>query len=218
MRNQAFIDITHPLYVGMPLYPNNPEFSVQKVLDLEKGDGATVSALHMGTHTGTHIDAPSHFLRDGKTLDMLPMESYNGEAVLLDLRGRAVIGAADLCERLAESGFSRGDILLLKTDNSERFTREGVLKEYVTLDYEAAQAVVDAGAKLVGIDYMTIERPRSMRQPGHSVHAILLGADVLICETLDLRAVEHGKYQFFCFPLKLDGADGAPARIALQRL
>lgn len=207
-------DISFSYKSTMAIYPNNPGFSIQRVQDLEKGDGANVSLITMGSHTGTHIDAPAHFIAGGKTIDQLSLEAMNGIAKVFDMRGNAEI-TKTLLNRYE---IYAGDIIILKTDNSKAFRGDVVLADYVTLDYEAAAYLADREVKLVGIDYMTIERPRLKRIPGQSVHTILLSREVLIIEALDLSKLEEGIYQLHCFPLNVTGADGVPARVAVSEV
>lgn len=205
-------DISFPYSDTMAIYPNNPTFSIRRVQDLAKGDGANVSLIAMGSHTGTHIDAPGHFIVGGKTIDQLPLEAMNGTAKVFDVRGNHEITA----ELLSRYEIEAGDIVVFKTDNSEAFRGDTVLTDYVTLDYEAAVYLAEKQVKLVGIDYMTIERPRAKRISGQNVHTILLSREVLIVETLDLSKVEEGSYRFYCFPLNIIGADGVPVRVAVS--
>ncbi len=208
-----FIDISYPYVDTMAIYPNNPEFSIRKVQDLEKGNSANVSLISMGSHTGTHIDAPSHFIADGATIDQIALESMNGCAKLFDLRGHNEITK----ELLIRYDIKEGDIVLLKTDNSSIFHNDTVLSDYTTLNYAAAEYLVEKRIKMVGIDYMTIEMPRRKRVSEKSVHAILLSNKVLIVEALDLTQAQEGDYQLYCFPIKLKGADGAPVRVVLWK-
>lgn len=207
------IDVSYPYTAAMAIYPGNPGFEVRRVQDLEKGDNANVSLFSMGTHTGTHIDAPSHFVQGGKTIDQIPLETMNGTAKLFDLRGNDEITR----ELLMQYDIATGDIIVLKTDNSQIFHGDKVLDDYVTLDYGAAEYLVEKGIKMVCMDYMTIERPRAKRVSGKSIHGILLSKEILIAETLNLAHVEEGVYQLYCFPINVIGADGVPARIVLSQ-
>ena len=205
-------DISFPYRSSMAIYPNNPDFYIKRVQDLRKGDGANVSLISMGSHTGTHIDAPAHFIIGGKTIDELPLEAMNGRAKVFDVRGNQEITT----EILSRYEIEAGDIVIFKTDNSETFRGDMVLTDYVTLDYEAAADLVAKKVKMVGIDYMTIERPRAKRISGKSGHSVLLSGDGLSAETLELSKVEEGSYQLHCYPLNIVGADGVPARMAVS--
>lgn len=206
------IDISWPLVQGMAIYPGNPDFKTELVQDIQKGDSANVSRIVMGSHTGTHIDAPSHFIRDGRTVDQLPLSDLNGDALVVDATGQEDIGVSFLTEKNIEDV----GIILFKTGSSVRYAGKNVLDGYTTLTYEAAEYLVKLGVRMIGIDYMTIERPQGMRESGKSVHRILLGSDVLILEALKLNDVMEGTYRLHCFPLNLVGADGSPVRCILE--
>lgn len=208
---RQWIDISFPYHEGMAIYPGNPPYLRKVVQNVSRGDSATVSQVLMGTHTGTHIDAPLHVFENEKSVDQIPLEQMNGRARLLDLRGMKQIGV----EQLKAEKLCVGDIVLMKTDNTERFQGLHVLPDYVTLTYDAAEYLVDIGIKMIGLDYMTIERPRGNRIEGKSVHCILLGAGIVVAESLDLRCVAAGEYELFCFPMCIKGAEGAPARMVL---
>ena len=207
------IDVSYPYTENMAIYPNNPEFVLKRVQDLERGDSANVSSITIGTHTGTHMDAPSHFIAEGKTIDQLPLEAMTGVAKLLDLLGNEEITR----DVLMKYDIEANDIIILKTDNSKVFHGDIILADYVTLDYMAAEYLVEKKIKMVCIDYMTIERPRAKRVVGKNIHDILLSKEILIAEALDLASVTEGTYQLFCFPINIVGADGVPTRIVLSK-
>ena len=211
MRSKEFIDISFSYYDGMAIYPNNPRYYCHKVSDLQKGDLCNVSQVAMGTHTGTHLDAPSHFMQNGMTIDQIPLERINGKARVLYIEDDVI--TKDCLSRYSIEG---EEIIIFRTSNSNMFEGSKVLESYVTLDYEGAQYLVDRKARMVGIDYMTIERPRALREEGKSIHQILLGAGIPILETLNLRNVEEGEYMLLCLPLKLTDADGSPVRAVLS--
>lgn len=212
MIDREFIDISFPYFDGMAIYPNNPQYCCRKVSDLQGGDSCNVSEIAMGTHTGTHLDAPSHFIQNGMTIDELPLERINGKAKVLCIKETVI---TEECLKKYEIG--KNDIIIFRTSNSNVFDGSKVLESYVTLDYEGAQYLVAQGVRMIGIDYMTIERPRAMREQGKSVHEIILGAGIPVLETLDLRNVEEGEYMLYCLPLKLAGADGSPVRAVMIR-
>lgn len=207
------IDISYPYTSSMSIYPNNPLFEIKQIQKIERGDGANVSSVSLGTHTGTHIDAPSHFILGGKTIDEIPLELMNGCAKLIDLSKNEEITK----ELLAGWDINKGDIVILKTDNSNIFHCDVVLEDYVTLNYEAAEYLAEKKVKMVCIDYMTIERPKAKRVLGKSIHGILLSNNVLIGESLNLTEAREGEYQLYCFPINILGADGAPVRMVLSK-
>lgn len=207
-----YIDITYPLSEKMAIYPGNPSFSMKAHMDMEKGDSCNIKQICMGTHTGTHIDAPNHTIAGGETLERIPLESINGKAKVLDFTGKKDICVKDL-ENKEINGYK---IILLKTDNSVNYSGSHVLAEYTTLDYDAAEFLAEKGIQMIGIDYMTIERPRGKRITGKSIHQIFLPENIYILEGINLSQVVEGDYELCCLPLRLQGADGAPVRAVLN--
>lgn len=208
-----FIDISYPIDENIAIYPGNPTFHMERVQDIEKGDSSNVSAITMGSHTGTHIDAPAHFIKGGAKVDEIPLDYMNGKAKVIDATRRKSINL-DLLQGV---DIEHDAILLFKTDNSFNWSCDSILDDYVTLTYEAAAYLVSLEKiKLIGIDYLTIERPPKRRADGKSIHRILLSNGILISEALCLKNVSAGDYEFFCFPLRLTGADGCPVRCGLK--
>jgi arylformamidase len=203
-------DITVPISPAMPVWPGDPAVQINPVSKIEAGDNANVSHLSLSSHTGTHVDAPYHFLQEGVTLDQVPLGIFVGPAVVVTIPGVNLITAKDLEELGIPAGTNR---LLIKTRNSELWERGETRfqTDFVALSPDAAQFLVDNGVKLVGIDYLSIA-PFKQSRP---THEILLGAEVVILEGVDLSAVSPGHYTLYCLPLKLAGADGAPARAIL---
>ncbi len=202
------IDVSVPNRPGMHVYPDDPALRVEPVRKITGGDACNLSLLTMGSHTGTHVDAPYHFLRDGARLGDVALDRMVGEALVADLRGRAEIDAA----ALAEVSLRAGDILLCRTDNSWRWDAPEFRRDFTYLTEDAADLLVVRGVRAVGMDYLSIERFGSADFP---VHRRLLGAGVFVIEGLDLRAVEPGRYTLVCLPLNFPDLDGAPARAIL---
>jgi arylformamidase len=208
-RPVAIYDVSVPLRDGMPTYPGEPPAKLEHLKQISRGDSANVTALSLGSHTGTHVDAPHHFLNGGSTVEAMPMEALIGPAQVIELTQQQHITAADLEHSAIPEGTSR---LLLKTPNSRFWDENEFHTDFVGLTGEAAEWLVESGFVLVGIDYLSIERFRS---PEHEVHKTLLAANLVILEGLDLREVSPGPYTVACAPLKVVGADGAPARVLL---
>ena len=202
------LDISVPNVAGMHVYPGDPVPRIEAVRQIRSGDACNLSLLTLGSHTGTHVDAPYHFLADGPRLGDVPLDRMVGEALVADLRGRAVIDAA----ALVDVDLRPGDILVCRTDNSRRWEAPEFQRDFVYLTEDAARFLVARGVRAVGMDYLSIERFGSTDFP---VHHILLGAGVFVIEGLDLRAVEPGRYTLVCLPLKFPDLDGAPARAIL---
>jgi arylformamidase len=204
-------DVTVPLRAGMATYAGTEPGPVLDFHSLiSRGDSANVSALSLGSHTGTHVDAPDHFLANGLTVEQMPVEHLVGPARVVEFTGDGHITAADLEAVGLPHGTTR---LLLKTTNGRFWDDEEFHPEFIGLEEDAGSWLVARGFVLVGIDYMSIERFRS---PTHAVHAALLEQGIVIVEGLDLRAVSEGEYFMVCAPLPVVGADGAPARVFLM--
>jgi len=205
-------DITVPISNDLPVYPGDPPIHIERVLSLEKGDIARVSHLSFSTHIGTHIDPPYHFMKDGIPLDQAPLEVFIGPARVVDVGDAASIDAA-LLSTFDLEGVSR---VIFKTRNS-RFWRETneFQKDFVYLETDAAETLVELGVKLVGIDYLSIEK-FGFDKP--TTHWTLLGNNVFIVEGLDLNEIAPGDYELICLPLKIKDGDGGPARVVLREL
>jgi arylformamidase len=165
----------------------------------------------MGTHTGTHIDAPRHFLPEAEGIESLRPDVLIGRCTVLDVRGLGNVGPEHLRPAL-ESGATR---ILLRTGTIEKQTEEGFSKEFPGVTAEGAAAMIEAGVRLVGIDTMSVE---VYHAPGAPTHHALLGARVVVIENLMLAGVAAGEYELMALPLLIAGADGAPARVLLRRL
>jgi arylformamidase len=202
-------DLTVPLSSQTPTFPGDPSFRSEPVHLLQAGAPCNVSRLTLGSHAGTHVDAPFHFLENGATVDELPLEILTGKSRVVAVAARDAVDRADL-----EALDLRDDLrLLIRTRNSGQLRQPEFRPEFVHLTPEAASYLVQVGIKLVGWDYLSIEKFGTRDFPAH--HA-LLGAGVVIVEGLDLSQVEPGEYELTCLPLKVAGGDGAPARVILR--
>lgn len=192
----------------MDVFEGDPEVRITPHLELARGDPANVSLLSLGSHTGTHLDAPAHFLAGGGTLEQVSLDVLMGPALVGELASERLIGRADL-ERLPLDGQTR---LLLKTRNSALWALGRFSRDYVALGLDAVRYLAERGIRLVGIDYLSIE---ALDAPGHPVHRVLLEAGVVILEGLCLAGVEPGVYELLCLALPVKGIDGAPCRAVL---
>jgi arylformamidase len=207
-----YFDVTVAISESVPIYEGDPAASVDGVKAIERGDGANVSALCFGAHTGTHVDAPNHFIEGTRRVDELDVDKLIGPCRVVQLPDDIVAVEPEHLPDLA--GIER---LILKTRNSAFWNtpEDGFRTDFTYLTHPTAKLLVDAGIKLIGIDYLSIEAPGS---EGHPVHITLLEKEIVILEGLDLREVEPGDYELFCLPLKYIGGtgDGAPARTILR--
>ncbi len=204
------LDVSVPLAAGMPAYPGNPEFELQPVKRVAEGASSNVSRLVMGTHTGTHVDAPKHFFDDGAGVDRLALDLLIGRARVIGIGRRGGIGAGDL----SHAGLREDVRVLLRTPNSALWQGGGFREDYTHLTEDGARYLVAQGVKVVGIDYLSVEQ---FKKPGAPAHRALLSEGVVIIEGLNLAEAEPGMYDMVCLPLRIAGADGAPARVVLKR-
>jgi len=203
-------DITLTISSVLPTWPGDPRVEIERVSKIEDGSNANVSRVDMGVHTGTHVDAPFHFLEDGITVDQLDLSLLVGRAYVLHLPDVDLITAAVLEEAQIPPRTRR---LLFKTSHADLSAKgESVCQtDFVGLREDGAEYLVRRGVKLVGMDYLSIAPYKSSRP----THEKLLSAGVVIVEGLDLSEVSQGRYTIYCLPLKLANSDGAPARAIL---
>jgi len=206
------IDITLPISPDMLTWPSDPRVSVTPHKTLDDG-GSRVALLSLGTHTGTHVDPPYHFLDKGRTVEQLDLQALVGDCVVADLTWvEGHIGPDELDKVELPEGTER---LLMRTKNSELWTSSSAPAfpdSYVAMTAEGARWCVERGLRLVGTDFLSVEQRGAA---GHPVHTTLLANDVVIVEGLALFGVEAGAYELAVLPLKLVGGDGAPARAVL---
>lgn len=202
-------DATIPLRPGMLTFPGDPPFAMEPLFSCSNGDGFNLSALSLHTHLGTHMDPPLHYLDGAAAVDAIPLDILVGPGTVLDMRGKTVIDRGSL----EESDAARFKRILLKTDNGKKVLEPAFTEDFVSLTPDAAHYLVQTGAKLVGIDYLSIEAYADHSAP---VHRILLEGGVLIVEGAFLAHVPAGECRIYCLPLKIQGADGAPARLIVE--
>lgn len=204
------IDVSVPLDASLPSYPDNTPFSIEPNKRIAEGASANLSSLHMSAHSGTHVDAPRHFFEAGAGTEALPLDLLVGRTRVIALETRKAITSADL----TPFDLSEDVRVLLKTSNSRLWGSPTFHTDYVGIAESGAKYLVEHGVKLVGVDYLSVEE---FRAPGAPAHHLLLGANVIVIEGLNLRDVDPGVYEMYCLPLRVVGCDGAPARVVLRR-
>ena len=210
-RQPRLLDVSVPLAPGMPVYPGNPEFEIAQVHRIADGHSSNNSRLVMGTHTGTHVDAPLHFFDGRPGVDQMPLDLLVGRARVIDLPHRGGITEA----HLAAAGLREDLRVLIRTPNSALWnTTDGFHTDYTYLTEGGAKFLVAQGVKVVGVDYLSVEQFKKAGAPAH--HA-LLGSGLIIIEGLNLSDADAGQYEMYCLPLRIVNADGAPARVVLKR-
>jgi len=196
-----WLDISVPIYAGMVHFPDNPPIEIDTITHIERGDICTLSRLTMGNHTGTHIDAPIHFLPGGAGAEEVPLENLIGPARVVEIKDPQAVKA----EELRAHNLDIGERLLFKTVNSQRcWTTSQFIPDFVSIAEDAASYLASLNTLAVGIDYLSAGSPET--------HRTLLSAGVVIVEGLNLTGISEGRYELLCLPLKINGGDGAPAR------
>lgn len=202
-------DISVPVMNGGVVYPGNPEIHIEAQQDMAKGDSSNVSLLSIGSHTGTHVDAPKHMIPNAVGIDQVPLDALIGPAVVVAFDDDVMAVTEAYLRAQPIDGHER---VLLKTRNSQFIREREFHRDYTYLAPDGAEYLASLGVRLVGIDYLSIEQFHSGH---HRTHRTLLEKSVVIVEGLDLSAPPPGEYQFICLPLRLEGCDGAPARAVL---
>lgn len=202
-------DISLPIVSGGLTYPGNPPIEISPQQAIAQGGSSNVSSVALGSHTGTHVDAPKHFFDDGTTVDALPLDVLMGPAMVVSFGDEVMaVGEAEL--RLHElKGHTR---VLIATRNSKFIRQREFVRDFTYLAPDGAAYLASLGVRLVGIDYLSIEQFHSGH---HRTHRTLLERGIVIVEGLDLSATPMGPYELRVLPLRLAGLDGAPARAVL---
>lgn len=210
MKND-WIDVSVPISTGMVNWPGNPPVRVEYMKDMRRGDDCNLSMLSMGSHTGTHMDGPFHFLPGGKKLGEMPLDATIGRARVIEIRDPESIKS----DELRPHNIRSRERLLFKTLNSSRcWKTDSFFEDFVYLSREAALYLAWIGVKAVGIDYLSIG---GYTRDGVETHRALFEANIWIIEGLDLSRVEPGAYELICLPLRIVAGDGAPARAILRK-
>ncbi len=205
-----WIDISVPLRKGMVHWPGDPPFDLERVQDMERGDPSNMSRVALGAHSGTHVDAPLHFIRAGAGISDMPLNATVGRARVIEISDAEAIRPAEL----RRHGIRRGERLLFKTRNSSRVWRtDSFIEDFVFISPGAARFLARRGVALVGVDYLSVG---GYRRSGRETHLALLQAGIWIIEGLDLSPVPPGRYDLVCLPLRIHGAEGAPARAIVR--
>ena len=203
-----FYDLTLELKEDIIVYPGDPNFEMEDICSISLGDSYNISSISMGTHTGTHIDAPKHFYNESKTIDKISIDRLIGKVKVLDMGNLKEISKQDI----EDFNIEEGDKVFFKTNNSKLLKNNIYSEDFVALTKDAAKYLVDKKVYTIGIDYLSIEKNNS---EFNDVHLLLLEKDIVIVEGINLSDVEQGIYNFAALPLKIKDGDGAPTRVVL---
>lgn len=207
-------DISVPITPDMPVWPGDPAVDLQQVSTISSGESANVTHLSMSAHTGTHIDAPKHFIDNGKTIGQIPMEKLVGEVLVMQIdHSIDVVSKTVLQSHPHRSLLEDARKVLFRTRNSTLWHQSprNFRKDYVGIDASGAEFLAELGLDLIGIDYLSIAPFDEALAP----HQILLAENIVLLEGLDLSNVPSGVYELYCLPIHLPGCEGAPARVIL---
>jgi arylformamidase len=209
----GWLDVSMPLRSTIVRWPTDPAVKISRLSDIARGDQVTVSHLSMTVHTGTHVDAPLHFVGAAEGIDAMSLSTTIGPARIIQINDPRAIHA----EELIDHDVRHGERLLFRTRNSERdWSMDSEFDEdYVYIAPDSARYLAAIGIRLVGIDYLSIG---GFHEGGAETHQILLSAGIYAIEGLLLTHVEAGDYELVCLPLKIIDADGAPARAIIRPL
>jgi arylformamidase len=210
MSNEC-IDVTVALEDGMVHWPGDPECKVFRVVKMEDGAPCNLTKLELSAHTSTHMDAMRHFVADGPTMEEMPLEATIGPCRVVEMDVEKQI----MPEDLASLGLQKGERIIFKTANTTRSWDMGPTfdKDFISISEAAGQVLADAGVMTVGVDYLSIG---GWEKDGVEVHQVMLGAGIWVIEGLYLADISAGDYDMICLPMKIKGADGAPARALLR--
>ena len=207
-----WIDVSLPLRDGMAHWPGDTPFERKMNLRIANGDLVNLSQITGSAHTGTHMDAPLHFIPDARSIDEMPLSATIGRARVIGIDDPEAIKVSEL----APHHIARGERILFRTANSRRgWKTDAFQDDYVYIDPEAAVYLAEIGVQTVGVDYLSVG---GFHSGNAETHRALLGAGIWVIEGLNLEDVEPGEYEMICLPLKLVGGDGAPARAVLRRV
>jgi len=208
----AWIDVSVTVRHGMPHWPDNPPIVMQRTMEIVRGHACNLSHLAMGVHTGTHIDAPVHFIHQATGVDEMPVAATMGPARVIEITDPREVTV----DELRGHSLQAGERVLFRTSNSPRcWQADGFVEDFVYVSEQAAEHLAETRVRTVGVDYLSVG---GYRADGAKIHRILLSAGIWIIEGLDLSAVRAGRYEMICLPVKLHGSDGAPARALLRPL
>jgi arylformamidase len=209
--SSKWIDVTMSIRNGMVHWPGDLEVEIARTSSIEKGDDANVTALHMSAHTATHVDAPLHFISGGSDVTAFDLDTLIGLAKVFFIRDTERI----TLDEIRKLKISEGDRVIFKTRNSEKdWAMLPFQKNYIYLETDAAQFLCDKGIISVGVDYLSV----AGKENSSEVHKLLLEKEIIIIEGLMLDGVEEGDYEMICLPLKIENADGAPARVIIRKI
>lgn len=208
-------DISLTISNDIVTWPGDPKVNIQLPIQMKKGDACNVSRWEIGAHTGTHTDAPFHFVDDGKGIDEVPLDTYIGPCIVLEVSPKTINIEKDDIRHFDFKGHTR---VLFKTKNSDHWKNNNMVfdNDFIAVGITGAEYLLEKKVRLVGVDYLSVESFHAEFE--HPVHKKLLSNNVVVVEGLNLSEVKPGEYELICMPLKIKHGDGTPVRAALREL
>lgn len=213
---EGWTDVTYPIFENMTGWPGQPATQLDTLSCIHCGDTAKVSVLHMSVHSGSHMDAPNHFMAEGIDISRSPFEVGLGQVRIANINCSAEVRPEDLQAYEARTRpLESGERLILRTPNSDKglWLQKPFDEDYHGIGPAAAKYIVNRQLQLIGVDYLSVG---PFHEGNPQTHRTLLGAKVWIIEGVDLRRVEEGDYEMICLPLKIVGSDASPIRILIK--
>lgn len=211
LQPMKIFDISVDISNSLVFWPGDKPPQIKSINDMHKGDDINLSRLDISAHIGTHMDAPRHFLKEGKSIDVMPLEVGLGKARVIEIEDNSSIKK----EELQKHNIQKAERILLKTRNSEQdWTEKNFMYDFVHLETKAAEYLASLKIRLIGIDYLSVS---GINKNEHEVHKAFLKNEIWILEGIHLKNVTEGEYELICLPLKLKNCDGAPARAILRK-
>lgn len=211
MKIKRIIDISRRIHPQMPIWPGDKGVDIKRVASIRDGAVCNLSAIDMGLHTGTHVDAPFHFIDGGIDIGSLDLSRFIGMVKVFELD----VDRSISYESIKNLPIEKDDIVFFKTANSNIDDQNSFITDFIHIDASAAKYLADTGIKAVGVDYQSVD---GFNSESHPVHKILLRKGIGIMEGLYLKDVKAGEYFFSCLPLRIEGVDGSPARAVLLEM
>ena len=210
-KHDKYYDLTANISEELVTFPGDPRYQSEQINCLEKGDYFHLSKIHLGNHTGTHIDFPAHVIQDGKTSTDFSIEYLVGSGLIIDVPEKEQAITEDFIKNQA---IQKNDVVFFKTSNSNISKNEGFVDKYVYIETNAAEELLKKEVKIIGIDYISVDKYEHEDLP---VHHVLLSNNILIVECLELKHIPAGRYEIYIIPIKINGMDGLPARVFAKK-
>lgn len=207
---KKYYDLSVNISENLVTFPGDPQYQFEDINSLGQGSKFNLRRIHLGNHTGTHIDFPSHVIKGGKSSNDFPISTLIGNGVIILVPSNMPSITKDFIQKQL---ILKDDFVFFKTANSQFSKNKKFIKNYVYIEPDAAEEILSKQVKIIGIDYISVDKYEAEDLP---VHRILLASNILIVEGLELNDVPNGRCKIYIMPLKIDQMDGLPARVIVE--